>query len=95
MIALVCAGHALISDESMTAAFDLPSPCISVCEIDPETRYCRGCLRTSQEIASWRDLDFEARLEMLDRLRDRRQEIGLPTRKRTRRRASKRAAPRA
>ena len=74
----------------MTAVFDLPSPCVSVCEIDPETRYCRGCLRTSQEIAEWRDLDHGARLSLLDRLRDRREEIGLPTRKRTRRRDRKR-----
>lgn len=75
----------------MTAAFDLPSPCISVCEIDPDTRYCRGCLRTSREIAAWRDLDFDARLALLDRLRDRRQEMGLPTRKTTRRRALRRS----
>ena len=75
----------------MTTAFDLPSPCVSVCEIDPGTRYCRGCLRTSEEIAAWRDLDFDARLALLDRLRDRRREIGLPTRKRTRRRDKRRS----
>ena len=74
----------------MTAAFDLPSPCISVCEIDPETLFCRGCLRTSWEIAAWRDLDHDARLALLDRLRERRREIGLPMRKITRRRALRR-----
>ena len=74
----------------MTAAYDLPSPCISVGEIDPDTRYCRGCLRTSREISAWRDLDLDARLALLDRLRDRRRELGLPTRKRTRRRAARR-----
>ena len=74
----------------MTAALDLPSPCVSVCEIDLETRYCRGCLRTSQEIAGWRDLDHDARLALLETLRGRRREIGLPTRKTTRRRAVRR-----
>ena len=74
----------------MTVAYDLPSPCVSVCEIDPDSRYCRGCLRTSGEIAAWSGLDHDARLAMLDRLRDRRQELGLPTRRRTRRRALRR-----
>ena len=31
----------------------LPSPCISICEIDPSTGECHGCYRTRQEIASW------------------------------------------
>ena len=74
----------------MTVVFDLPSPCVSVCEIDPETRYCRGCLRTSQEIAGWRDLDHDAKLALLETLRGRRREIGLPTRRATRRRALRR-----
>jgi|AP95_1055475.scaffolds.fasta_scaffold167215_2 predicted Fe-S protein YdhL (DUF1289 family) len=74
----------------MTAAFDLPSPCISVCEIDRQTGYCRGCLRSSREIAGWRDLDHDARLALLETLRDRRREIGLPTRRATRRRALRR-----
>ena len=75
----------------MTAAYDLPSPCISVCEMDPDNRYCLGCLRTSGEIAAWGGLDHDARLALLDQLRDRRQALGLPTRKRTRRRNLRRA----
>ena len=70
----------------MSAAFDLPSPCVSVCEIDPATRFCRGCLRTAGEIASWRDLDYDARLDLLETLRGRRREMGLPERRPTRRR---------
>ncbi|MBK8909587.1 MAG: DUF1289 domain-containing protein [Rhodospirillales bacterium] len=31
------------------------SPCIGVCEIDGETGFCRGCYRTVDEIAAWRD----------------------------------------
>ena len=28
----------------------VPSPCISLCEIAPDTGLCRGCLRTIDEI---------------------------------------------
>ena len=77
----------------MTISFDLPSPCVSVCEIDRQTGYCRGCLRSSREIAGWRDLDHDARLALLETLRDRRREIGLPTRRATRRRALRRQRP--
>lgn len=31
----------------------VPSPCIDVCRIDPESGLCTGCLRTLDEIASW------------------------------------------
>ncbi len=72
----------------MSAAIDLPSPCVSVCEIDPATRFCRGCLRTAGEIASWRDLDYDAKLDLLETLRGRRRGMGLPERRQTRRRRS-------
>lgn len=29
------------------------SPCTSVCQLDPATGWCRGCLRTIEEIAGW------------------------------------------
>ena len=74
----------------MSAAIDLPSPCVSVCEIDPATRFCRGCLRTAAEIASWRDLDYDAKLDLLETLRGRRREMGLPERRQTRRRPTRR-----
>lgn len=31
----------------------VPSPCINVCEMTPETGLCRGCLRTIDEIVAW------------------------------------------
>jgi predicted Fe-S protein YdhL (DUF1289 family) len=31
----------------------VPSPCISLCEMAPETGLCRGCLRTIEEIVQW------------------------------------------
>ncbi len=30
-----------------------PSPCISVCQMDPMTGFCIGCIRTIDEIRDW------------------------------------------
>lgn len=30
-----------------------PSPCISVCQMDPMTGFCIGCTRTIDEIRDW------------------------------------------
>jgi predicted Fe-S protein YdhL (DUF1289 family) len=35
------------------AATPVPSPCISVCKMDPATALCTGCARTIDEIAGW------------------------------------------
>ncbi|HEX6137367.1 MAG TPA: DUF1289 domain-containing protein [Casimicrobiaceae bacterium] len=39
----------------------VPSPCVGVCRIDPESGLCVGCLRTLDEIAAWGALDDAAR----------------------------------
>ncbi|MBC7414000.1 MAG: DUF1289 domain-containing protein [Herminiimonas sp.] len=31
----------------------LPSPCISLCVMDPDSRLCQGCSRTIDEIIGW------------------------------------------
>jgi predicted Fe-S protein YdhL (DUF1289 family) len=31
----------------------VPSPCISVCKMNPRTGLCEGCFRTIGEIAQW------------------------------------------
>ncbi|MCM0043426.1 MAG: DUF1289 domain-containing protein [Burkholderiaceae bacterium] len=31
----------------------LPSPCTGVCQMDAQTGYCKGCLRTIDEIIDW------------------------------------------
>jgi predicted Fe-S protein YdhL (DUF1289 family) len=33
------------------------SPCINVCQMDEPTGWCKGCLRTLDEIAWWSQLD--------------------------------------
>jgi len=35
------------------AAGPVPSPCISICEMDARSGLCKGCQRTIEEIAAW------------------------------------------
>jgi predicted Fe-S protein YdhL (DUF1289 family) len=35
----------------------VPSPCIDVCRMNPDTGWCDGCLRTIDEIAGWSSFD--------------------------------------
>jgi predicted Fe-S protein YdhL (DUF1289 family) len=59
----------------------LPSPCVSVCEMDYDTGLCKGCFRTLAEIAGWCGFSDEERLDVIAKLRERR---GLPPRPRRR-----------
>jgi len=38
-----------------------PSPCISVCVMNPQTGWCDGCLRSIDEIAQWSAASDEAK----------------------------------
>jgi predicted Fe-S protein YdhL (DUF1289 family) len=49
-----------------------PSPCISVCQIDPKTGWCIGCQRTIDEIRDWIISTPEERHRILDTLAQRR-----------------------
>ena len=31
----------------------LPSPCVNICKMSPDTGYCEGCLRSIDEIVGW------------------------------------------
>ena len=35
----------------------VPSPCVSVCNMDAEGVFCTGCLRTLDELRAWSTLD--------------------------------------
>ena len=48
-----------------------PSPCNSVCRIDPETGLCLGCKRTLEEIADWPMLSGGEKRALLERLKSR------------------------
>ncbi|MEQ1881630.1 MAG: DUF1289 domain-containing protein [Burkholderiales bacterium] len=41
------------------------SPCINVCQINPETGLCLGCMRTLDEIACWLDFSDARKREVL------------------------------
>lgn len=51
---------------------EVPSPCVNVCQMDPQTCLCHGCLRTLDEIAGWMDYTVSEKLEVLGRLDERR-----------------------
>lgn len=42
-------------------AHRVPSPCISVCRMDPDDGLCLGCLRTIDEIIAWGRMDEQAK----------------------------------
>jgi predicted Fe-S protein YdhL (DUF1289 family) len=55
---------------------EIPSPCIGVCRLDEESGLCAGCLRTGAEIAAWPFASNAERLEIVQRLRQRRRAVG-------------------
>ena len=64
----------------------LPSPCISVCQLDSVTGQCLGCYRTGAEIAAWRSMTPDDQRDLLESLRDRRAAATGVVRRSTRRR---------
>ena len=53
----------------------VPSPCISVCQMDPATGWCLGCARTIDEIAAWGSLSDDAKRAVWARLPARQAEL--------------------
>lgn len=35
----------------------VPSPCVAICTLKPDTAECSGCFRTLDEIAQWSQMD--------------------------------------
>ena len=52
---------------------DVPSPCVDVCRMNPDTGRCEGCLRTLDEITAWSGLSSEEKRAVLARLPARRE----------------------
>jgi len=48
------------------------SPCMGVCRMDDDNRYCAGCLRTIDEIAAWSTATEETRWGILRAVEERR-----------------------
>ncbi len=49
----------------------VPSPCVNVCRMNPQTGLCEGCWRTLDEIAAWSKMPDEAKREVWLRLAER------------------------
>ena len=47
------------------------SPCVGVCSIDPESKLCVGCLRSTDEIAIWSQIDNKKALEIMKEIKNR------------------------
>ena len=63
----------------------IPSPCISICQMDPVKEVCIGCYRTRKEIAQWPTMNGEAQHQLLGELKQRRAEqTGISARKNAR-----------
>ena len=63
----------------------LPSPCISICQINPQSGMCVGCYRSRAEIASWPRMTADEQSILLAELRQRRNDVTGIKRRETRR----------
>ena len=50
----------------------VPSPCVNVCKMNPQTQLCEGCFRTLDEIAAWSVLSDGEKSAVLAQLPSRR-----------------------
>lgn len=50
----------------------MKSPCINICQIDPISSLCTGCLRSLDEIAGWASYSDQKRSDILQELPKRR-----------------------
>lgn len=44
------------------------TPCVSLCVVDKETKKCKGCGRTLDEIRNWSRYSDEERMEVMKKL---------------------------
>ena len=64
-------------EERRRMLFDtsVPSPCISVCQMEEATGLCLGCRRTVDEIRDWIILTPDEKRAVLARIADRKQRL--------------------
>jgi predicted Fe-S protein YdhL (DUF1289 family) len=51
----------------------IESPCIAVCKLDAEGRFCTGCYRTVDEITDWPKLGRADKYAVIENARKRRE----------------------
>ena len=57
----------------------VPSPCINLCRMNPQSGYCEGCLRSISEITEWGGADDRRRLAILAEVARRKAAAGATT----------------
>ena len=61
------------TNDNMEQMFEpVESPCVNICQINPETGFCIGCMRTLNEIADWLEMTNEEKQHVLNELDERR-----------------------
>ena len=56
----------------------MKSPCIKVCQMDPQRGVCMGCCRTLDEIARWGGMTEQQQAEVLEKIPERRSRLNVP-----------------
>jgi hypothetical protein len=51
-------------DPNAASSEPVPSPCINVCTMNPQSGLCNGCLRTINEIAQWSTASEQTKREI-------------------------------
>ena len=54
------------------------SPCIKVCQMDPQRGVCIGCCRSLDEIARWSGMSNEEQTFIMHQLPGRRKTLDIP-----------------
>ena len=47
------------------------SPCVSLCQMDEASGFCKGCFRTIDEIVSWSQLPDDGKRQVWQRIGER------------------------
>lgn len=50
---------------------EVSSPCINICRMDEQNRYCVGCFRSLEEIKRWSTMSEDERLAVMAQLESR------------------------
>lgn len=56
-----------------TVSMSVPSPCINICNMSPQTGWCEGCQRTIDEITRWSRTTDDDRRAILAAVAERRE----------------------
>jgi predicted Fe-S protein YdhL (DUF1289 family) len=53
----------------------MTSPCVKVCQMDPQRGLCLGCRRSLEEIARWAQMDEAERAHIMEGLGERKLDV--------------------